>query len=686
VAIDAAWWKSWWEKDYSWEGLAKKPWAGWVKLDSGEVVPAGEGVARVPATLQDYWRDQEGALIASPSGQKFTPLHLPLAWPDGTPTAKAGWTPDRLHAVLTDRLARAAAVETVFQGPSWDRRPVGPDHRAQLEGVVLSDFRLADFADVLSTQADHEGSRVSLQCRNAAFSGDADFREAALSDVADFSEAAFSRGADFSEAAFSGVAYFSEAAFSGYADFSEAAYSGVAYFSEAAFSGYADFSEAAFSGYADFSEAAFSGVAYFSEAFFARTANFKGRGADLFDKADRRAVMLGARAEPPGGYDGEVVKAAKPASKARRSFASFEAEAAVFLGDVHLENRDILGPSSFRKAVFQGALKVHGATLHPGVSFHGAQLDVVYTEESKRWRGLWRGRAGSDWSARLTAWAEATERAAPRDMALPPLTIPPVADAGLKRLHRADAVRRDRAGEAEIDFEAWRADWSREWRGWVVGLIRDRINEESGRLERAGRTADPVKLAANARFADLESDFRALKHAMEQVRNRSEEGRFFKLELLARRERRERDVPLWERGMSDLYGLLADYGGSVVRPLGFILGLWVVFAFVYWELAALRDGWTWIAPRDWGRLRFDPRAWDALRYSGGRVFPFGAFGLESGEKSWVVSPACPTSAPCQKHDTGLTLLVRALGTFESLLAGVLAFLAALAARRRFQLT
>ena len=29
MAISKDWWDAWWEEDYSWEGLAKKDWAGW---------------------------------------------------------------------------------------------------------------------------------------------------------------------------------------------------------------------------------------------------------------------------------------------------------------------------------------------------------------------------------------------------------------------------------------------------------------------------------------------------------------------------------------------------------------------------------------------------------------------------------------------------------------------------------
>ena len=76
MAISQEWWDKWWEEDFSWEGLAKKRWEGWVVMDDGRVLPMEDApgdlekdnsaILRLPdgfpgrqATLQDYWRDQE---------------------------------------------------------------------------------------------------------------------------------------------------------------------------------------------------------------------------------------------------------------------------------------------------------------------------------------------------------------------------------------------------------------------------------------------------------------------------------------------------------------------------------------------------------------------------------------------------------------------------------------------------
>ena len=103
---DKEWWGAWWAGDFSWEGLAKKSWDGWLVLSDGSLAEAPPGGTALPedtrpATLQDYWREQEGDLVASSGGaQRFARVHLPPFWADGTPTGKAGWADDALDAIL----------------------------------------------------------------------------------------------------------------------------------------------------------------------------------------------------------------------------------------------------------------------------------------------------------------------------------------------------------------------------------------------------------------------------------------------------------------------------------------------------------------------------------------------------------------------------------------------------------
>ncbi|MDJ0922797.1 MAG: hypothetical protein QNI84_16845 [Henriciella sp.] len=73
MALSDEWWHRWWKEDWSWEGLAKKPWKGWVVLPDGTLVAdedfkllgnAGWEKRFEPGTrlasLQDYWRRSMG--------------------------------------------------------------------------------------------------------------------------------------------------------------------------------------------------------------------------------------------------------------------------------------------------------------------------------------------------------------------------------------------------------------------------------------------------------------------------------------------------------------------------------------------------------------------------------------------------------------------------------------------------
>ena len=149
---------------------------------------------------------------------------------------------------------------------------------------------------------------------------------------------------------------------------------------------------------------------------------------------------------------------------------------------------------------------------------------------------------------------------------------------------------------------------------------------------------------------------------------RLSESRFFKMELRARRRRRDTEVPGWERFASMAYGLTADYGDSIARPVLFFVGVAVAFAFAYWGLAALETGKAVEA----GELG------DALRYSLSRMTPFGAM---QDQQAWAWLDGWQN----QGSLFSWAGLIRLTATVQSALALVLTFLFALAVRRRFQI-
>lgn len=718
------WWANWWAADYSWDGLAKKDWRGWVRpADNGPCVPAMDGVAGKPAVLQDYFKDRLGSdltLITSPDGTRhFTRLHLPLTWPDGTPTAKANWPGDALDGDL--RLLFAAG-----EGPRKEegKSGRGPDRRAQCDGVV---FQAVDLIAMLPDATRDKDGRIplSLSCENAAFTGDARFNKAAFCGEAGFDNAAFSGdarfhaadfqgSASFSGAAFSGLASFHEAAFQS-ADFDKAAFFGDAGFYKATFQRYASFSSAAFSGTASFHEAAFSGWVWFYNVAFSGDASFE--SASFFDLAvfehaafsgdasfyhaafcqglflncahfegkasfkgkamafSRPSAVLALEFNqaPTGATNevgqGQIVMPAELLPAAYRSVDSIWAENAVFVGDVDFGDRDIMAESSFTGVTFLGLAKFHGAQLHqwvdlPKEAFRALDYALVKPGQNRVGPLRRQGEANQHKSRWLPAGLLPTDKRAWPTASLRLL------EADLRTggdIWRKLAVARDEQEVTRVRAEPvildalGAADWKIAVRAWTARV--QTLREEG------------VVPANDARYIQIEACFRTLKQAMEGSRARLAESDFFKLELKARRRRKNRDW--WEKAFSDFYGAMSDYGASALRPVIWLAGALVGFAALYWLDIWAGRSFVLTPPSNFqpGQWWIDPDVWNAVRFSASRMLPFGALA----EEDW----AWPKMLLSDTWGGGTA---RMLATLQSLLAAVLTFQIALAVRRRFQIT
>ena len=72
---------------------------------------------------------------------------------------------------------------------------------------------------------------------------------------------------------------------------------------------------------------------------------------------------------------------------------------------------------------------------------------------------------------------------------------------------------------------------------------------------------------------------------MAGIGSRTEEQRFYALELKARQARTDKDVKPGEKLFAPLYGAFSDYGQSLRRPIIWIAGIWIAFALVYGSLS-----------------------------------------------------------------------------------------------------
>lgn len=586
---ERAWWDAWRAADYSWDGLAQKEWAGWsVIVATGEVVESSsprEGDVR-PATLQDYWRldlasgrlrddaAMAGELIAAQGQPTYHMAHCPLAYADGTPTAKAGWGEAEraaLHALFGARLG--AAAETAFEGPWYNRKPVGADRRAQLDGCVL-----------LRAPAHPQGktSPLNLRARQSAWAGDIDF-----------GGAPFGGGVDFNSAIVSGDARFNSATFSGDASFNSAIVSGGASFRGATFSGYASFDSATFSGYPIFESATFSGDAGFDSATFSGDADFTS------SRFGARAVFDDAR----------------------------------FLTEA--------GRVNFRTAVFAGTAHFWRTRFPEKLACISKAFTAARFEDVVDFTG-----SGTHW---VSALADVVFKSGVL------VDDPPEGRANHEFKHVIIPATRA-AAKTYLDQKI---DEEKEARGQGGERIK-------GKEKRAWRHE-----REDWRLNELEAGCRALKNAMGAQRNEKLEQRYYKFQLIAEREQRR--TSRWVKVFSGLYAAFSDYGASMARPLGALMAMIVAFAGVFWAWArALAGGF---ATPGWA---FDPGFLEALRYSLSRVLPFGAFGAERKDWPWLDRFLSDAGA--------WSLAVRAVASLESLFAIVLAFLFALAVRRRFQIS
>ncbi|MGF1483690.1 MAG: pentapeptide repeat-containing protein [Opitutales bacterium] len=233
----AAWWKDWWAKDYSWEGLARKHPDEYefsavdpeTSLQCYWLADAASGRERTVADLiasDELIRDSSDPTKAEPEGRLWHIVHAPLKWKDGAPSPKAApadpiW--GRIDACIAARLQAAFRAQNGQKGQA-----VAP---ALLHGAVLQDLpKKDDCPDVLYLQAyrsywqhiDASGRTFGEMARfdGARFGGEAWFEGAQFEREASFNGSVFKERAVFSETQFRNSFSFQSCRLQGDADFS----------------------------------------------------------------------------------------------------------------------------------------------------------------------------------------------------------------------------------------------------------------------------------------------------------------------------------------------------------------------------------------------------------------------------------------------------------------------------------
>lgn len=259
--LEAEWWATWHEEDFTWEGLKKRPLEGWI-VTGGYLYDPGSGHVyghhqktrypslkeqQEPATLQDYWRadpatgqlrdvsNMSSELVSVDGYPTYHCVHLPLTYEDGTSTSKVDWEPSALDKIAAERLLTAKS--TSWAGDWFDPVLRGADGRAQFQGGVW-----------LQGAAHLQALVVSLYLRyeRAYFWGDAEFDHSTFDELANFFGVAFAGRASFSQVNFSGRVNFNRAILLSRANFYEATFVGYASFDSTTFAEGANFYGATF--------------------------------------------------------------------------------------------------------------------------------------------------------------------------------------------------------------------------------------------------------------------------------------------------------------------------------------------------------------------------------------------------------------------------------------------------------
>lgn len=619
------WWKDWFEEDYSWEGLADKPWQGWIYVDNltaydamieqypqlldgcpntaCQVIPASEidilnanyKTATRPATLQDYWRDQQDRLEGQSGDEKrYTQAHLPQWHKDGTATWKneinhQNW--NKLRELLTQRMERGE-----YTNVNIDYINVvtvtGSDGRSQFRGCILP---------ALPSQKTLRNQQQEIKLEDGLHIS---FYRAAFLQSQHFKNTIFASTTNFQNVKFSGdeVSFLRAEFPSGNVKFNNALFlRSSAYFYESHFSGgEADFRGAQFFEGAAFTNSLFSG----GNAFF-DNAKFLDGNVYFFATQFTNGNAYFRKVQFNGEYTTFLL------AEAVKSVVFFDTK---FDTQLNFQNMVFGSTASFIDATFP-------SSKHSQSAFRGAQFN------------------------------------GPVDFSRPTITDEdgnPLPDDDLHFPFNAF----DHANIKDQLILTGRGD-----------VYAQQEFDRALRSVEAACKSDETDTRED-RYVALERGCTTLKKAMEASSDKTRAQRFFKFEMLAR-AKRPSTGPL-TKFMTSIYGLTADYGGSLWRPLAALFISWLVFTLIY----GVNGYFIGVTPTN-------PLSifWGPIDLSAANIFR----PLLIWSKAILPNDATWLDLYQDTLSPGGWLTIKLLATVQSFISITLIFLFGLATKRKFQI-
>jgi len=614
--VREAWLEEWRAEDYTWKGLLEHPLMGWSVSSEGYLgetltgIRYGGGgrdpmVAKGrPANLQDYWRaTSEGRLRVDEE------MGDELVSAEDQPTYHQIHLPFR-YASGEHTAKNLELVQTLVEA------------RLGLAGETFGAFRFkygpsgwyAKGADrraqlvggIFGGAISGPSQATHVNAKRTCWADDAVFDAVEFGPAAEFTAALFERDARFHRARFTKDARFTLARFTGTVDFEGANFYGEAAFYLTHFLGDASFRSGSFEDTVWFTGARFGNVEF-------RAREFKGL-----------AYFQSARFQK--GMDFVCATF--------NELASFEQLV------WPLSHRD--WHAAFDHALFRSTATFRGGGFKAIASFSGAVF-----ERGLQLDDLDESRADAAFRSEL----DGAMRAAMLD---------------LEDWPRLEALRRSSVGLNSGPFSPSFVAQTESQARWIE---REMLERAAGPLTIIEPEPNILEEKRNEfterRLEELEGGCRTIKQAMALVSNKSREQMLYRFELIARR--RQKGTPLAEKCFSLMYGVLADYGASIVKPIVAWLVLVILFALIFWIWIVLAGDVSLLDPS---------LAAEAAGFSWGNASrPLSAATVEEASGlSQVVK-----SGPWSKF------AVQVAATIEALLSIVLIFLFALAVRRRFQM-
>jgi len=481
--------------------------------------------------------------------------------------ARWGEGKESWNAWAEELLQRKARL---IEAGEWAANPFGegenPATREWLEAAR------ADFSDQIFPETVHFAGYIfpgPVIFANCAFSGGATFDDARFEAAAMFSKARFEDSASFKHVHFAGIADFDEAAFTSDADFEHARFAMAsdgplvvaARFSRCRFAARADFREAVFAGNAKFTRTRFDEGMRFDAAHFAGAADFAcvcARGIAAF----AQARFAGEASFADAAFDDEARFAeARFDGEAAFERAEFEEGAlfrgAGFAGNASFEDGKFKGRAGFSACRFAAPASFAATRFKDEADFAAARF-----AEARFHRARFRAPADFE-GASFSGHADFSGLRADSALTLAETRFdgaPDVLNAQIKQPPRLENMR---ISAPVRRFRRWRQG-ERDPRPWVFRLMP---------VSRDGLEA---------------ARFRQLRHLARAGLDHEREGAFYAHELRAARFWRHRPLGrgagrFW---LGWLYGGIANFGRSVLRPLAIWAVTTVLFALVY---LGLRD-------------------------------------------------------------------------------------------------